>query len=101
MMKRRLSIRERGLEFTADPILILGDVHYEPRVNTEGFVTLFHDTCLSNYDKFIEFGIKLMTFDTKFSPSPAFYLANQVTTVFEFPLHNKPASSVYDSVSVF
>lgn len=101
MMERPKSIRERARIFGADKEIMKSAAHYEPTDSVSGLVTLYHGSRLVNFDSFCQFGVKPTTFDTEFSTAPAFYVTNQVTAAFEFPLHNRRGLCSQDTGIVF
>lgn len=97
---RALSIRERGSLFLLNLDTRADQIPYDP-YHTSGVASLYHGTRLSASGGFSETGVQPFKSGTEFSPELAFYVTNQVTAAFEFPLHNHLGENPDDAVVVF
>ena len=99
---RDLSIQERGRLFRERVYFVTGadQIPYDP-YHTSGVACFYHGTRLSASSGFSQRGVQPFKLGTEFSPAPAFYVTNEVTAAFEFPLHNHLGENPHDTVVVY
>lgn len=97
---RKLSIAERARLFSRHFEVRSGHVIYSP-YDIVGSAFLYHGLRVSTAHGFSRCGVQPIKSNTEFSPSPAFYVTNDVAAAFEFPLHNHLAKDPGDTIAVF
>ena len=95
--RRALSIRERGRLFRSHFDTRADQIPYDP-YHASGVACLYHGTRLSTSGGFFQKGVQPFKSGLEFSPASAFYVTNQVTAAFEFPLHNHLGENPNDTV---